>query len=59
MRHRAAVLSEYGLLVALIAIAAVGTIGIFGETISNFFKCLPLQLSLTKTVPSGCTPPTP
>lgn len=46
MRHRAAVLSEYGLLVALIAVVAVAGVTIFGNTVASFFACLPFQLGL-------------
>jgi Flp pilus assembly pilin Flp len=38
MRHRAAVLSEYGLVVALVAVAAIGILTLFGETIIEIFQ---------------------
>jgi len=38
MRHRAAVLSEYGLVVALVAVVAIGVLTTFGETIVSIFQ---------------------
>ena len=38
MRHRAAVLSEYGLVVALVAVAAIAILTTFGETIIEIFQ---------------------
>lgn len=52
MRYRAAVLSEYGLLVALIAVVAVAGVTVFGGFVGNFFACLPGQLGLDKNVKS-------
>ncbi len=45
MRHRAAVLSEYGLVVALVAVVAIGVLTTFGETIVNIFQGFIDQLS--------------
>lgn len=38
MRHRAAVLSEYGLVVALVAVVAIGVLTTFGKTIVSIFE---------------------
>lgn len=38
MRHRAAVLSEYGLVVALVAVVAIGVLTAFGNTIIEIFQ---------------------
>jgi Flp pilus assembly pilin Flp len=45
MRHRAAVLSEYGLVVALVAVVAIGILTTFGTTIVEIFETFIEQLS--------------